>query len=164
MKRNASSSLSTKLTYMCVRSRGSKASVIRGTKGNDQMSKTDSHSELSQDDARRISRVFAILEAFREVAPTLPASYAQAFLAVAMKPGQPSGAYAKAIGMIQPVASRILLEIGKKTRTGGPGLELVESVEDLQDLRIKRYYLTAKGRKLIKDITVVMARDEKAHQ
>jgi DNA-binding MarR family transcriptional regulator len=108
----------------------------------------------------RISRVFDLFSAFREVAPSIPASYAQAFLAVAMKPGQPTGDYAHITGMRQPVVSRTLLEIGKKSRAGGMGLGLVDSVDDNQDLRVKRYFLTPKGHKLIKDILDVMARDE----
>lgn len=118
---------------------------------------------IGTQEVRVLSRVFDIFSAFREVAPSIPASYAQAFLAVAMNPGQPTGTYAKSIGMMQPVVSRTLLEIGKKSRTGGMGLDLVFSVDDAQDLRVKRYQLTEKGNKLIQSLLKVMARNEKAN-
>jgi len=88
----------------------------------------DRFAPLEEDDAKRISRLFTIFEAFREVAPTIPASYAQAFLAIALKPGQPAGSYGLSLGLDQPVVSRILLEIGKKSRNSSKkGLDLVNS-------------------------------------
>jgi DNA-binding MarR family transcriptional regulator len=48
-----------------------------------------------------------------------------------------------------PVASRILLEMGKKTRTGGPGHGLVDSVQASDDLRQWNFYVTPRGQKLL---------------
>jgi DNA-binding MarR family transcriptional regulator len=120
----------------------------------------DRFASPDDDGARRLSRLFAVLQVLREVSPTLPASYAQALLAVAMKPGHGSGTYAKDLGVIQPVASRTLLEIGKKTRGGGPGLGLVDSQQDPVDLRQQRYFLTPKGRKLIDKVLQIIERGE----
>jgi len=98
------------------------------------------------------------LNAFRSVEPNMPLSYALGFMHVALDPGYGTVHYARAMAMHQPVTSRILLEIGQKTRTGGPGLGLVDSVYDTVDLRLKRYFLTPKGKLLVQAIVKEMSR------
>lgn len=114
----------------------------------------------SMDDVRRLTRLIAVFNALREVSPTIPASYAQAFLAVALNPGHGPGTYAQTLGLVQPVTSRTLLEIGKKTRKGGPGLGLVDSQSDAIDLRLTRYLLTTKGHNLMAKIMQIVERGE----
>ena len=116
----------------------------------------DRYASPSDDDQRRLTRLIAIFQIMRDINPTLPVSYAQAFLAVALSPGQGPAHYAKALGVVQPVASRTLLEIGKKARTGGPGLGLVDSQQDPVDLRTLHYYLTPKGRSLFEHIMQIL--------
>lgn len=99
-----------------------------------------------------------LAQAFRSVEPTMPLSYATAFLAVALDPGHGTTHYAKVLGVVQPVASRHLLEIGQKTRTKEPGLGLVASEYNKVDLRLKRYFLTAKGKALLSQIEAAMSR------
>lgn len=120
----------------------------------------DRFASPSDDDHRRLSRLIAIIQVLREVSPTLPLSYAQAFLYVAMNPGHGPVTYAQALGVVQPVASRTLLEIGKKTRTGGPGLGLVDSQPDDTDLRLSRYFLTTRGYKLMAKVMQIIERGE----
>lgn len=105
--------------------------------------------------------LYEALNAFRTVDPSIPSSYVAAFLAVAMDPGNGTVHYSKTLGMLQPVASRVLLEIGQKTRTGQPGLGLVAAEYDLHDLRLKRYYLTQKGHVLLRQVEKAMARRRK---
>ena len=100
-------------------------------------------------DARLLRKSASLINAFRSVDPAMPLGYAAAFLAVATNPGQGVTYYADALGMLRPVCSRVLLEIGVKTRTGGPGYELVDRVQNSADMRNVNYYLTAKGRKLL---------------
>jgi len=101
------------------------------------------------------------VDVFRAVEPSIPSSYIAAFLAVAMDPGNGTVHYSKQLGMLQPVASRVLLEIGQKTRTGQPGLGLVAAEYDLHDLRLKRYYLTPKGHALIMRLEKAISRRRK---
>ncbi len=110
----------------------------------------DRFAEPDKDDAERLRLAFNIVSAFREVHPKMPTSYAQAFLAVAMHPGQGPTEYAKMIGTMQPIASRILLEIGIKARErDDDGLGLVDRQTDPANLRQQKYFLTGKGAALM---------------
>lgn len=110
------------------------------------------------EDLRSMRRGLDFLQAFRTVEPSLPSSYMVAFMAVAMEPGHGTVYYAKKLGMVQPVVSRILLEIGQKTRTGGAGLGLVDSATDPVDLRLRRYFLTPKGTALLNSLLKISNR------
>lgn len=109
----------------------------------------DRFAQPSDHDARQLRKATSLIDAFRAVDPAMPLSYAAAFLAVASNPGHGVTAYAETLGMVKPVASRVLLEIGIKTRTGGPGYELVDRVHNDADMRNVNYFLTAKGKKLM---------------
>jgi DNA-binding MarR family transcriptional regulator len=106
----------------------------------------------SKDDAAKINRLLNATQAIRAQMPSMPSSYVAAFLAVALKPGQPVSEYARDIGTIQPIMSRILLEIGQKSRQRDNPLALVDSAPDPNDLRVSRYHLTAKGRTLLQQV------------
>jgi DNA-binding MarR family transcriptional regulator len=93
-----------------------------------------------------------VIDTFREVDPAMPSSYIRMFLAIAKKPGHGSSVYARDLGMVQPVASRIILELGQKTRSGGPGYELLDAAIDDEDFRLKRTFLTAQGRDLYRAV------------
>lgn len=121
----------------------------------------DRFAEPSEDDAQLISRGLDLVQAFRAVEPAMPTSYMAAFLIVALKPGLGVARYADELGMIRPIASRILLEIGKKTRTGGPGLGLVDSVQSSEDLRYFNYFLTADGRRLLAKVLAILGGNRK---
>lgn len=101
------------------------------------------------DEAVSLERLSAVVDAFRLIDPKMPTSYVSAYLAVARKPGLGPTQYAKMCGTIQPIMSRILLDMGSYSRDkSGPGLELVDRVVDDVSLRNQRYYLTSKGRQL----------------
>jgi len=100
----------------------------------------------------KLRAALEVIEAFRAVDTAMPSGYMAAFLQVAINPGQSVSTYAPELGMVTPVASRVLLEIGKKTRTGGVGMELVDSQQSAQDLRFVQYFVTTKGRALVAKI------------
>ena len=115
--------------------------------------------ELGNDEAIKVERLLRALEVFREeVDGALPASYMMAFLMVALNPGKGTGDYGKAMGVSQPVISRILLEIGPKSRTGQPGQGLVDSALNPTDYRYKQTYLTPKGRVLLRKLMNAMGK------
>lgn len=101
------------------------------------------------------------LQAFNELMPRAPMSYGLAFLEVASDPGHGASHYGKRLDFLQPVISRILLEIGQKSRDGGPGAGLVDSIVDPVDLRHKRYHLTPEGKALLKKIDTALSRRRK---
>ncbi len=113
------------------------------------MSPNDRFEKPSDGDYEAIRRTFQTIKVFQELGSAMPASYMAVFLAVALEPGLGVSAYADKLGMLRPVCSRAMLEMGKKARTGGPGLELLDSQQDSQDLRAVHYFLTHKGRRLL---------------
>jgi DNA-binding MarR family transcriptional regulator len=99
-----------------------------------------------------------VLQAFRSVSSRKPTGYAATFLAVASKPGQGAGYYAEQLKMKPPAAPRILLETGKKTRTGGKGLELVDSSPGETDLRAINYFLTGRGKRPLAKVVAALSK------
>jgi DNA-binding MarR family transcriptional regulator len=107
-------------------------------------------------DLKTLNKLYRVIEEFRKEQPAMPTSYISAFLQVAMKPGEGPTDYAKALGTIQPVMSRYLSEIGIKAREREEPLHWVDREEDLQNLRKKRFFLTAKGRGLMHRIIKIL--------
>ncbi|MCJ2067859.1 hypothetical protein MKK75_03380 [Methylobacterium sp. J-030] len=94
---------------------------------------------------KSLRRIKDVIGAFRSLEPNLPASYIDAFLAVALRPGLGPTDYASILGTIQPVASRTLMEIGKSARIRATSLHLVESRPHPENRRQIMYHLTPKG-------------------
>jgi hypothetical protein len=117
--------------------------------------------ELSVEDQKALSKVIRIVEAFRDVEGRMPTSYADAFLRVAAKPGHGPSEYSKDMGTTQPVASRLLLEIGSvesgaKSRHRERGLELVDRQVSDMSLRNHEYFLTPKGLRLVNKLISII--------
>jgi hypothetical protein len=75
---------------------------------------------LTDNQRKALRRVRRIVELFRNIEPRIPSSYMDAFLSVALKPGGGPTDYARDLGTSQPLASRVLLEIGMlKSRNQG---------------------------------------------
>lgn len=110
----------------------------------------------NDEEIRKIERLERVIDAFRDIDPAMPSSYIRAFLAVAKAPGFGSSVYAREIGAVQAVASRILLELGQKTRSGGMGYGLLDSDNDPIDFRLKRTFLTPLGRSLWRKVLQAM--------
>lgn len=118
----------------------------------------DKFAELPDDECIKVERLLRAIDVFREFDTAFPASYMAAFLLVALHPGKGSTDYARKLGSAQAVASRLMLEIGPKRRTGEPGLGLIGSEPDTKDLRIRRAFLTPKGKALLRKLMVAMGK------
>jgi DNA-binding MarR family transcriptional regulator len=109
------------------------------------------------DEAQAFSKAAQLIDLFRAIDPNMSSSYIAAFLAVARKPGLGPTEYAKDLGTIQPIASRILQEIGQKSRYDGrEPLKLVDNQLSATSLRNKEYFLTPRGQLLYKQVLAVM--------
>lgn len=73
------------------------------------------------------------------------------FLEVAREEGRTLAEIARQLDLPDSTASRQLLDLGLRNRKREDGLNLVTAKTDLQDLRVRRYELTPKGRKLLRD-------------
>jgi DNA-binding MarR family transcriptional regulator len=116
----------------------------------------DKYTKLLLEDAEKVEALIRVIDIFREYDTAFPASYIAAFLLVAMNPGKGSSEYARDLGLAQAVTSRLMLEIGQKSRTGEEGLGLLDSSPDGQDLRVRRVFLTNKGRGLLRRVLADM--------
>lgn len=108
--------------------------------------------ELNDDDARALRKLKRAIESFRALDPRMPTSYVDAFLSVCLEPGKGPTDYAQDMGTIQPIASRVLLEIGGKARLREESLELVDRQVSDASLRNQEYFLTPKGRQLMNQL------------
>lgn len=115
------------------------------------MSNQFSKEKLADAEAMKMERLLHAIQTFREIRPDMPASSMVGFLTVALKPGITPTETSKHVGpgWNGSMTSRMLLELGAKKRSGGEGEKLIEQHQDLQDLRMKRYTLTAAGRRLL---------------
>lgn len=113
---------------------------------------------LTPAETQALVRLAWAIDQFRELHRKIPASYISTFIAVATKPGFGPTEYAKAIGTIQPIASRMLLEIGPKKREGcEEGLGLIAQRRSLKNLRQIEYDLSPEGAALAKHVARIVA-------
>lgn len=127
------------------------------SRGQTYMQKDQRFAAPDEEDAARLETGLEIVNAFREIDPKMPSSYMAMFLAVAKEPGRGPTHYAETLGTIQPMASRILLEIGIKARERAEPLGLVDRAQG-EDLRSQAYFLTPKGRILERKLLNVLRR------
>lgn len=110
--------------------------------------------ELTDAERRWMKKVDRVITAFRYVHEDMPTSYCDAFLKVAVEPGFGPTHYAKKLGVIQAIASRLLLRIGKVASglEQKRGLGLVDRQPSPTSLRSQEYYLTPEGMKLLRNL------------
>jgi|SRR5215211_860635 DNA-binding MarR family transcriptional regulator len=121
----------------------------------------DKFAQPSDEDIAALDRTYLLIKAFRDRDHRMTSSYITAFLAVARFPGEGPTFYASKLGATQPVASRVLQEIGTNPRVKGKGLELVDSEIDPANRRQHRYFLTQRGRGLLRDVINIMGACDK---
>ena len=112
--------------------------------------------KLNDSDAAALLKGQRIIEVFRKADHKIPASYIAAFLAVALQPSKGPTHYAQVLGTIQPVASRLLLEIGTKARHKDESLGLVDREVSAHSLRDQEYFLTGKGLAMMHELISII--------
>ena len=105
--------------------------------------------ELTDDQREALEKLKQVVDLVRAIEARVPTSYLDAFLCVAREPGKGPTHYAKRMNTIQPIASRVLLEIGVKARERNASLGLVDRQIDPETLKRHEYFLTPKGRRLL---------------
>jgi DNA-binding MarR family transcriptional regulator len=121
----------------------------------------DRYRKPADEEVRRLEVASRFVNVFRMQDSRMTSSYMAAFLAVARNPGQGPTEYAKVCGTIQPIMSRILLELGEHARQRSAGLGLVDRVPDPGNLRQQRYFLTNKGRVVYRELMEVLGQLER---
>jgi DNA-binding MarR family transcriptional regulator len=116
---------------------------------------------IISDDYAALSSLAAAMRPFQDAAKDtkVVASVAllQAFLAVAMKPGQTNSDLAKVAGVTGGGMSKMLSDLSPIGRAGDPGLGLIEQRIHPFDRRHTTNRLSIKGRALVRQITGALA-------
>jgi len=100
----------------------------------------------------QIRNVQEFLKTFTDLNQTIPVGAVLMFLTVALNEGLSQGELVDKSGIKKSTASRYLLDLSDKTRTGDQGYGLVKGEIDPDELRRKMYSLSPKGRKIIQKL------------
>lgn len=101
-------------------------------------------------DSKALRSLYDAITKMRQLSPTMPVAQLQMFLLVALNEGASLTELSEKADMRKSTASRYLLDLSDKTRTGGEGYDLVTREADPEELRKNMYALTAKGLRLLK--------------
>lgn len=102
---------------------------------------------------RAVIRAFCdAIGKFRELSPTMPVGEVQMFLLVALHEGSSLTDLAEYADMKKSTASRYLLDLSDKTRSGAPGFALITRESDPGELRKNMYALTDKGKRILSSL------------
>jgi DNA-binding MarR family transcriptional regulator len=112
----------------------------------------DRFAKPTDEDAAVLRRLDAVLSNFQSHGINA-ISHVRALLQVALDPGVGPAEYARKLGTLQPVASRLLLDISTETSQGKTGLGLVDRDTDPMSLRNRRTFLTPKGRQVVNSVS-----------
>ena len=104
-----------------------------------------------------IIKATQLIEELRKLDAEMPIQTAAAYLEVANREGQTMSEIAKTLGLAQSSCSRNISALSKRHRHGKAGLDLVIATEDPDERRRKIVRLTAKGKRVLKTIELLMA-------
>lgn len=92
------------------------------------------------------------VNAFLKIRERMPLRCVQAFLAVALHPGESVTELSRLCDLNVNTMSRNLRDIGERDRWGGAGSGLVVGKSNPQDARERAYYLTPAGEAMLRKI------------
>ena len=113
--------------------------------------------KLKTQERKKLEVLFAALDVLIDnTNESMPLRQALSLLSVAIREQQEGSADLRDVGhdtgANSAVASRDLLGLGKRGRTGKPGLGLIAAEEDYTDLRRKPYKLTPHGHTVMRKL------------
>jgi len=108
--------------------------------------------EESEKDIGGLDQLIDVLEEFRKIDPNMPVQYALSFLYVARHEGHSMRELKDFAGLSQAAVSRNVSALSNVHKRKGGGYELVATKEDIENRRLKRLYLTSKGRRWVRSI------------
>lgn len=107
-------------------------------------------------DVLKLRQFASAVSTFRELDADIPAATLHVFLVVAANPGISSKQLLQRVQGSQSAVSRHLAALGEYSWKGGPGLDLIETVEDPLDRRNKISFLKPKGKQLALKLIVIL--------
>jgi DNA-binding MarR family transcriptional regulator len=107
---------------------------------------------LPPDEIEDISVFLKSLEPFFKLNANIPLRCVQALFLVAQREGRSVSDYAQLAEMPASTMSRNLLDIGERNRHMEPGFGLVVGKRNPENLRELEYFLSVKGRALVRKV------------
>lgn len=98
---------------------------------------------------KQVLALAAALKPFLLLRASIPLPYVTTFLQVALDQGKGVNEYARAAGLDPRIVSRYFRDIGGRSRSGGPGLGLVEVRSHPTEKLKKQVFLSKKGRNIV---------------
>lgn len=103
----------------------------------------------SKDLTTAATRIYRVLREFRKSNPKMTVGLAECFTLIVLDEGQSMSDLAHHLGISLAAVSRYCRDLGgRPSRHGHPGLGLVETREDPNDIRTKKVHLTPAGRRV----------------
>lgn len=104
---------------------------------------------LTEEDKATAKAIFMAIDPLVKQAPNMTLQHFLSLLRVMMDEGKGVTEYAHEAGVYKTVMTRHLLDLGRRDRHGGEGLDLIYQKRDDKDLRINRAWATRKGVALV---------------
>ncbi len=117
--------------------------------------------KMKTQERRKLQILFNVMDVLIDnTSESMPLRQALSLLSVAIRESQEGSADLRDVGRDtganSAVVSRDLLGLGKRSRTGKPGLGLISAEEDYTDLRRKPYKLTPHGKTVMRKLLEVL--------
>lgn len=113
----------------------------------------EKRSEYTDAEVLALTRASYVIREFREISPTLTTPMLDLLLTVALHPGYGPQEYARRVGTLPPSVSNQLAKLGEEaSHRGDDPYQLVQEGPPLGDPRGKGFYLSVRGKQLIRRI------------
>ena len=101
------------------------------------------------DTVKSAKKVASFIEEFRKINPLMQAQQMIVFLLAASNPDITVTEIAASAGISTSAAGRHVAALGKSYKAGLPGYDIITTVPDASDARIKRVRLSPKGQRIM---------------
>lgn len=108
--------------------------------------------EYTPEEMASFKKLLRAFEHFKKLSPSMPLSYMEGMLHVALKQGLGTVEYAQRMEYNKDNTSRILGVMGARPRRTEDPYHLLEQCNDPVDSRKTHYYVTTKGNQLLKKL------------
>jgi DNA-binding MarR family transcriptional regulator len=108
--------------------------------------------ELEDDEKKLLKGLSEVLEDFTMKRGNIPTLQIVMLLKLASEEGKSQRYYAEKWGIPPSTVSRAMLDLGKKTRAGEPGLGLIEEKVSAHSLREHEVYISLTGKTMLRKI------------
>lgn len=107
-------------------------------------------------DRKQFRSLFSVVTQFRDLDSEMPVQQMQVLCWVALNEGKTQRDLRTSLDMPSSTSSRNIAALSKVHRLGKEGLGLIDFVDDPEDRRAKRLWLTPKGRAFINKLLATL--------